>query len=116
MFKLSDNIHSIDRVWRSNPFMPPSSEDIASPVPEDSIRKRAGSIIPDSISRSKTQHANMQLQGIWYSGKVYKAMISDTIVTAGSDLNGYLIQRIEDSRVLLRSIQSGDIIVLELNE
>ncbi|MFC1617172.1 hypothetical protein ACFL2K_03030 [Candidatus Margulisiibacteriota bacterium] len=87
------------RLWKSNPFS------------ESGVVNSA--ITSASIPLEKS---NLQLQGIWHFRKTYKAMISSEIVAIGSKFQDYLIREITGTRVVLKSISSGENIILELKK
>ena len=94
-------LYAEDLVWKNNPFSLPFSDTMGSGAGLDS-------------NAFGLANQNLTIQGIWQIGNIYKAMISDTIISIGSEIDGYLVQRIEANKVLLRSMKTGSMEILEV--
>jgi hypothetical protein len=90
----------VSRVWENNPFF----------VPRDI------SAVDEGVIKKTVANKIFVLQGIWKQGKLYKAMISDRIVTTGSTFDGYVIYSISADKVVLKLVETEVLEVLEINE
>ena len=104
---IATSSYAKERVWKSDPFAASNSS-------EQSFSGSSTSAYQETGSGSELP--SLQVQGVWQVGKIYKAMISDTIITIGMKINGYLVQNIESRKIVLRSIKSGRVLTLEYNE
>jgi hypothetical protein len=95
------------RIWKNDPFSTNKAGDTSF---SSGTNKNY-----EKISFSE-DNPEVLVQGIWQVGKIYKAMISDTIVNVGMKVNGYLVQSINSKRIVLRSSNSGKLLVLKYEE
>jgi hypothetical protein len=109
-FLFTLNIFAEPREWKSNPFSK------AFLNLEGSEVDAQGSLSQGSIFSGSTSSQGLKLQGIWKTPTAYKAMINDTILAIGQDINGYKIKNIVANKVFLESIESGASMNLEIKE
>ncbi len=60
--------------------------------------------------------STLSLQGIWKSGDAFKAMISNQIVTKGSQIDGAIVKDVQSNKVILLYAASNREVVLRLGK